>query len=109
MSSSRWIFIPLYIVTLTLERRAQYYTLTICVPIRILSILNCLVYLLPADSGEKKSFCLTVLLAYMVYINFLGDNLPRTSKTTSYMVVYLSSMICLCFLSVLNSVVVLFF
>ena len=101
--------LPRYIVTLTLKRRALYYILTICVPILILSILNCLVYLLPPDSGEKISFCLTVLLAYMVYISFLGDNLPRTSKTTSYMVVYLSSMICLSFLSVLNSVVVLFF
>ena len=101
--------LPQYIVTLTLKRRALYYALTICVPILVLSILNCLVYLLPPDSGEKISFCLTVLLAYMVYISFLGDNLPRTSRTTSYMVVYLSSMICLSFLSVLNSVVVLFF
>ena len=102
-------YLPRFIVTLTLQRRTLYYALTICVPILILSILNCLVYLLPPDSGEKISFCLTVLLAYMVYISFLSDNLPRTSKTTSYLVVYLSSMICLSFLSVFNSVLVLFF
>ena len=102
-------YLPRFIVTLTLQRRIVYYALTICVPVLILSILNCLVYLLPPDSGEKISFCLTVLLAYMVYISFLSDDLPRTSKTTSYLVVYLSSMICLSFLSVLNSVVVLFF
>ena len=101
--------LPRFIITLTLQRRTLYYALTICVPIIILSILNCLVYLLTPDSGEKISFCLPVLLAYMVYISFLSDNLPRTSKTTSYLVVYLSSMICLSFLSVLNSVVVLFF
>ena len=101
--------LPRFIVTLTLQRRALYYALIVCVPILILSILNCLVYLLPPDSGEEISFCLTVLLAYLVYISFLSDNLPRTSKTTSYLVVYVSSMICLSFLSVLNSVVVLFF
>ena len=99
--------LPRFIITLTLQRRTLYYTLTIYVPIIVLSILNCLVYLLPPDSGEKISFCLTVLLAYMVYISFLSDNLPRTSKTTSYLVVYLSLMICLSFLSVLNSVIVL--
>ena len=71
----------------------------------MLSILNCLVYLLPPASGEKISFCLTILLAYMVYISFISDNLPRTSKTSSY----LSLMICLSFLSVSNSVNVLLF
>ena len=101
--------LPRFIVTLTLQRRTLYYALTICVPIIVLSVLNCLVYLLPPDSGEKISFCLTILLAYMVYISFLTDNLPRTSKTTSYLVVYLSLMICLSFLSVLNSVIVLLF
>ena len=102
-------FLPQFIVTLTIQRRTLYYALTICVPILVLSILNCLVYLLPPDSGEKISFCLTVLLAYMVYISFLSDNLPRTSKTTSYLVVYLSLMVCLSFVSVVNSVIVLLF
>ena len=102
-------YLPLFTFTLTLQRRTLYYALTICVPILILAILNCLVYMLPSDSGEKISFCLTVLLAYMVYISFLSDNLPRTSKTTSYLVVYISLMICFSFLSVLNSVIVLLY
>ena len=102
-------YLPQFTITLTLQRRTLYYALTICVPILILSILNCLVYMLPSDSGEKISLCLTVLLAYMVYISFLSDNLPRTSKTTSYLVVYLSLMICFSFLSVLNSVIVLLY
>ena len=100
---------PTFLVTITLQRRRMYYVLTVCVPIIVLSILNCLVYLLPPASGEKISFCLTILLAYMVYISFLSDNLPRTSKTSSYLVIYLSLMICLSFLSVTNSVIVLIF
>ena len=101
--------VPRLKVTIALQRRRMYYVLTVCVPIIVLSILNCLVYLLPPASGEKISFCLTILLAYMVYISFLSDNLPRTSKTSSYLVVYLSLMICLSFLSVTNSVIVLLF
>ena len=101
--------LPQYLVTLTLKRRRTYYILTVCIPIIVLSFLNCLVYLLPPESGEKMSFCLTTLLTYMVYISFLSNNLPRTSKTISYLLVYLSLMIGLSFLSVLNSVIVLFF
>ena len=101
--------VPTFRVRITLQRRRMYYVLTVCVPIIVLSILNCLVYLLPPASGEKISFCLTILLAYMVYISFLSDNLPRTSKTASYLVIYLSLMICLSFLSVTNSVIVLIF
>ena len=100
---------PEYTVTISFQRRRTYYVLTICVPIIVLSVLNCFVHLLPPDSGEKISFCLTVLLAYMVYISFLSDNLPRTSKSTSYVVLYLSLMICLSSLSVLTSVIVLAF
>ena len=98
---------PQFSVTISLQRRRMYYALTVCLPILILSVLNCMVYLLPPASGEKISFCLTILLAYMVYLSFLSDNLPSTSETTSYLVVYLSLMLCLSFLSVMNSVVVL--
>ena len=98
---------PQFSVTISLQRRRMYYSLTVCLPILILSVLNCMVYLLPPASGEKISFCLTILLAYMVYLSFLSDNLPSTSETTSYLVVYLSLMLCLSFLSVMNSVAVL--
>ena len=98
-----------FIVTVTLQRRRTYYVLTVCVPVMVLSMLNCLVYLLPPESGEKMTFCLTTLLAFMVYISFLSDNLPRTSKTISYLLIYLSIMIGISFLSVMNSVIVLLF
>ena len=98
---------PQFILTLTLHRRRTYYMLTVCVPIIVLSILNCLVYLLPPYSGEKMSVCLMILLAYMVYVSFLSDNLPRTSNSISYMLIYLCLMFCMSFLSVFNSVIVL--
>ena len=98
---------PTLFFTLSLRRRRTYYVLTTCIPIVILSILNCLVHVLPADSGEKMSFCMTILLSYMVFISFLNDSLPSTSKTVSLLVVYLVSVIALSSLSVINSVAVL--
>ena len=99
---------PTLLFKLYLRRRRTYYLLTICIPIMILSIINCLVHVLPADSGEKMSFCMTVLLSYLVFVSFLNDSLPSTSKTVSLLVMYLVLAITLSFLSVLNSVVVLY-
>ena len=93
--------------TIYIRRRRIYYLLTICIPLLILSIVNCLVHILPADSGEKMSFCTTVLLSKLVFISFLNDHLPSTSKTVSLLAVYLILVICLSFLSVVNSVIVL--
>ena len=43
------------------------------------------------------TFCRTTLLAFMVYISFLSDNLTRISRTISYLLIYmyLSIMICI--------------
>ena len=100
---------PTLLFTIQLRRRRTYYLLTVCIPIVILSIVNCLVHILPADSGEKMSFCTTVLLSYLVFISFLNDSLPSTSKTVSLLVLYLILVISLSFLSVVNSVVVLYY
>ena len=100
---------PTLTFTVFLRRRRTYYIMTICIPLVILSIVNCLVHVLPADSGEKMSFCTTVLLSYLVFISFLNDSLPSTSKTVSLLAVYLIFVIGLSFLSVVNSVLVLYF
>ena len=55
------------------------------------------------------SFCTTVLLSFLVFISFLNDSLPSTSTTVSLLVVYLVLVIGLSFMSVVNSVVVLYF
>ena len=55
------------------------------------------------------AFCTTVLLSFLVFISFLNDSLPSTSTTVSLLVVYLVLVIGLSFMSVVNSVVVLYF
>ena len=42
-----------------------------------------LVFLLPADAGEKMGTSITVLLAYAVYLTIVTDYMPTTSLSVS--------------------------
>jgi len=45
-----------------------------------MSILNVFVFLLPADSGERVGYAITVLLAIAVFLTISSDSLPATSN-----------------------------
>ncbi|KAK3102439.1 hypothetical protein FSP39_011397 [Pinctada imbricata] len=85
-----------------MKRRSTYYSLNLLGPILILMLLNCMVFLLPAESGERVGFAVTILLAIAVYMTIIADKLPNTSKPVSVLtfilVIYMaqSSMICVC-------------
>ncbi|XP_076467613.1 neuronal acetylcholine receptor subunit beta-4-like [Babylonia areolata] len=75
---------------LRLKRRTTYYVIAILVPVLFLSLTATLVFALPADSGEKMGTCITVLLAFAVYLTIVSDQMPKTSMNTSILSVYLS-------------------
>ena len=52
-------------------------------PIVLNSILMNAVFALPIESGEKMSYCLTVLLSYVVFLTWITENLPPVSTDTS--------------------------
>ena len=52
-------------------------------PIVLNSILMNAVFALPIESGEKMSYCLTVLLSYVVFLTWVTENLPPVSTDTS--------------------------
>ena len=100
-SESATISVQPYIkVTLTLERRYVFFILNLFSPVLILAFLNTLVFILPADSGERIGFAITCLLSLSVYMTFASENLPTSSKPIAaiiyllliYMVI--SSLIC---------------
>ena len=63
-----------------LERKPQYVIINIIMPILFLNLLNVLVFLLPAESGERVSYSVTVLLSIAVFMTIVSDALPRTSE-----------------------------
>ncbi|XP_041362023.1 neuronal acetylcholine receptor subunit beta-2-like [Gigantopelta aegis] len=88
--------------SLTFRRRWQFYSQYLLLPIILNSILMISAFLLPIDSGERLTFSLTVLLAYVVLLTIVTNNLPPISTRTSVLHIYLSS------LMVLGTVVTIF-
>ena len=68
------------IISLRLERKSQYVIVNIVLPILFMCILNVLVFILPAESGERVSYSITVLLAIAVFMTIISDTLPRKSE-----------------------------
>ena len=66
--------------TLRLERKPQYIIVIVVLPILFLCILNVLVFFLPAESGERVSYSITVLLSIAVFMTIVSDTLPKTSE-----------------------------
>ncbi|XP_005110670.3 acetylcholine receptor subunit beta [Aplysia californica] len=73
-----------------LRRKPSYYVNVILIPVIVTSLLCILVFLLPAESGEKVGYSLTILLTYTVMLTLVASYMPPTSKSTSVLSVYLT-------------------
>ncbi|CAC5413489.1 CHRNA7 [Mytilus coruscus] len=62
-----------------LRRKPMYFVLNLILPIVLMCILNPFVFLLPADSGERVGFSITVLLAIAVFLTISASSLPAIS------------------------------
>ena len=69
---------------IVLQRKPLYVILNMFVPIIALSILNVFVFWIPVESGERISYCLTVLLSLAVFLTLVGQTLPKTSEPMSW-------------------------
>ena len=67
-------------LTLYLNRKPSFVVVNMVLPILFLSLLNVLVFLLIPESGERVSYCITVLLAIAVFMTIVSDLLPRSSE-----------------------------
>lgn len=76
---------------LTFKRRPQFFFFNVILPIIFLSLLDCLVYCIPVESGERVSYSITVLLSFAVFMTLIGDNIPKTSAPMSLICYYLIS------------------
>ncbi|XP_048740358.1 neuronal acetylcholine receptor subunit beta-2-like [Ostrea edulis] len=74
---------------LRLKRKPSHFVGNIVLPILFLGILNILVFVIPADAGEKMSYSITVALGFMVFLTIISSELPANSDTTPYLTSYL--------------------
>ena len=72
-----------------LRRRPMFHILNTMFPVVLMAFLIPMAFKLHAESGEKIGYCLTVLLAYAVYLTMISDNIPSTSVSICYLCEYL--------------------
>ncbi|XP_069103243.1 neuronal acetylcholine receptor subunit alpha-6-like [Argopecten irradians] len=89
------------------RRRCLYPVLNTLFPVILLSFLNPLVFLLPADSGEKMTLCISVLLSFTVFLTVFNDMLPKLSTGISYLSIYLCIELGMSGLAVVESIFIL--
>ena len=68
--------------TLYLRRKEKFYLMTLIIPCSFIVIVALGVYWVPAESGEKVSLGITVLLAFSVFQLVLQEQTPVNSDYT---------------------------
>ncbi|XP_040053031.2 neuronal acetylcholine receptor subunit alpha-7a [Gasterosteus aculeatus] len=93
--------------TLVMRRRTLFYGLNLLLPCVLISTLALLVFLLPADSGEKISLGITVLLSLAVFMLLVAEIMPATSDSVPLLAQYFATIMVIVGLSIMATVVVL--
>lgn len=78
--------------SLTFIRRSEFFVVNVILPIIFLSILDCLAFVIPIQSGERISYTITILLSFAVFMTLVSDNIPKTSAPMSLLCYYLTSL-----------------
>jgi hypothetical protein len=69
------------VFTIILERNSGYYMTNVIVPVILLGIFNVFTFVLPADSGEKIGYSVTVFPSFAVCLTVVSAELPKTSES----------------------------
>lgn len=93
--------------TFHFQRKSLYHVLYQMLPCAVIVLLVILNFITPPDSGERISFCITILLAMSVYLLILADSLPVTSDNVAILGLYYMATIFLIGFSLVGTVVVL--
>ncbi len=73
---------PVMYFEVALKRNPSYFIVNILIPVILISMLSALVFLLPAEAGEKISMSTTVFLSYTVVLLMVSDITPKGGTTT---------------------------
>ncbi|PVD26939.1 hypothetical protein C0Q70_12087 [Pomacea canaliculata] len=80
-------------ISLQLKRRSTYFVLNIFIPILLLAMTSPMPFALPADSGERMSVSVTLLLAFTVYLTIIDNAMPQSSVQLSLLTLYVLLML----------------
>ncbi|KAM4695004.1 acetylcholine receptor subunit delta [Discoglossus pictus] len=92
---------------LIIQRKPLFYIINILAPCVLIALLANLVFYLPADSGEKMTLSISVLLAQAVFLLLISQRLPETSLAIPLISKFLMFIMVLVMIVVVSCVVVL--
>lgn len=68
-------------ITILIDRKPLFYLFNLVIPCFIILSMVLLGFFLPPASGERITLSITVLLAMAVFLQLVGESLPRNSET----------------------------
>ena len=77
------------IFTFHIQRKSLYFVMIIICPIVFLGFLSGFVFLIPAESGEKMGYSVTVFLSQIVFLSIIESYIPINSDRVSVLQMYL--------------------
>ncbi|KAK3106060.1 hypothetical protein FSP39_011792 [Pinctada imbricata] len=89
---------------INISRIPGFFLVNMVVPILILGLLNGLVFLLPADSGERVGFAITAFLTFAVFLTMVSENLPKAAQPMSLLCYFLTLMLVMSAISTLITI-----
>ena len=72
-----------------IKRHVFFLTLNLVAPVLVLAALNLFVFVIPHDSGERISFSITMMLAFVVFLSATSEALPESSTSTCIFNIFL--------------------
>ncbi|XP_033637061.1 neuronal acetylcholine receptor subunit alpha-10-like [Asterias rubens] len=92
--------------TVHFKRRSMYYVFNLVMPCVMVSGITILGFVLPADSGEKVSLGITVLLSLTVFLLLIAESMPPSSTVPVIGQYYAATML-LVSISIMLTVIIL--
>ena len=72
------------------RRRYMFHVFNLILPLVCISILNLTVFILPAESGEKITLCISVFLTLAVFLTIITSSFPESSDEVSLLSIYVT-------------------
>ncbi|XP_066913379.1 neuronal acetylcholine receptor subunit alpha-3-like [Clytia hemisphaerica] len=77
--------------TIVIARRSLFYLCNLIFPMTVIGMLTILSFLLPAESGERVSLAITLLLAMTVFMLVVAEIIPATSDVVPLVGVFFTA------------------
>ncbi|XP_071141749.1 neuronal acetylcholine receptor subunit beta-4-like [Mytilus edulis] len=75
--------------TIVIKRKPLYTIMNIILPIILLALLDIFTFKIPADTGERLGYTITVWLSFAVFLTIVSDSLPKTSDSVPIVSIYI--------------------